>query len=333
MKIKMKINKFTLVLTLCMMAMNQLFAQNRFEKETLVYSTKDGNELLMDKYIDTSVPATGKRPVLMYIHGGGFATGSCINALQIKYCKHFASKGFVAIAINYRLGLKDVKTPTQELVMNAVNVACEDLFDATAFILKNAGKWNVDTARVLTSGGSAGAITALTAEYMLCNGNKLAERLPKDFNYGGIISHAGAVMTMEKSVVWNKKPYPMMLMHGDHDTAVAFDYADMLGIGVYGSHYLSEQFREMNTPYWLYNEVGADHIIAIKPLQYNFAEIDSFVDNFVMGGKQGHVYTEWQNEEPDNMSSVENMIKVVPLYILGFDKTDDELEVEMLKQQ
>lgn len=32
------------------------------------------------------------------------------------------------------------------------------------------------------------------------------------------------------------------------------------------------------------------------------------------------VYTEWQDQEPANMKDVNQMIKYVPMYILGYDK-------------
>src|SRR5262245_52131529 len=83
-----------LVVVICTLASAPVSAQNTVKKETFVYSVKDTIQLQLDKYVDNSVHYEGKRPVFIYVHGGGFATGSRINALQIKYCKHFTAWGF-----------------------------------------------------------------------------------------------------------------------------------------------------------------------------------------------------------------------------------------------
>ncbi len=298
-------------------------AQTNIEKETFVYSTKDGQELLLDKYVDKSIEYNGKRPVMIYVHGGGFATGSRINALQIKYNKHFVAQGFVSVSINYRLGLKDVEQPSQEIMTKAIQVALEDLINATAYVIAKADEWNIDTEKIMISGGSAGAITCLNAEYEICTSGSLTEVLPKGFNYAGVVSQAGCVMTQQDSLIWNKNPCPMLLMHGDKDMQVPFESMAMFGILCAGSKYIHNQLIELDSPHWLYVEEGADHIVALKPLQYNFGEIDTFIDKFIMKEEHAIVKTNWKEKEPDSM---EKMFEVVPLYMTGWEKTDEEVE-------
>jgi acetyl esterase/lipase len=98
--------KLTLILISVVTISATLSAQNTIQKEILIYATKDGQKLFFDKYVDNRTQFTGKRPVIIYVHGGGFSTGSSKNALQIKYNKHFAAQGFVSISINYRLTIK-----------------------------------------------------------------------------------------------------------------------------------------------------------------------------------------------------------------------------------
>src|ERR687886_194919 len=111
-----------LLLRACMITVSTLLAQSTVERKTIVYSAKDGVQLQLDKYVDNSVLYKGKRPVIIYVHGGGFATGSRVNALQIQYCKHFTSQGFVAITIDYRLGLTNNNKPDEGTIMKAVSV-------------------------------------------------------------------------------------------------------------------------------------------------------------------------------------------------------------------
>jgi hypothetical protein len=315
--------KVLMIIAVGLIALTRVAAQSTVEKQTVVYSVKDTTHLRLDKYVDNSVAYKGKRPVIIYVHGGGFATGGRVNALQIKYLKHFTAQGFVAIGIDYRLGLANNKQPDQAAIMKAVSVADEDLIDATAYILSKANEWNIDTGKIIISGGSAGAITCLTTEYDICSDGPFSGRIPKGFNYAGVISQAGDVIVHQDTLTWKKQPCPMLLMHGSKDQAVMFNSASIEGNLYAGSNYIHNQFVKLNYPHWLYEEAGADHIVALKPLQYNFAEIDTFIDKFVMKGQQAIVHTIWGDFKPDSM---QDMIKVVPLYIQGWDKTDDEVK-------
>lgn len=114
----------------------------------------------------------------------------------------------------------------------------------------------------------------------------------------------------------------MLLMHGNKDQQVVFDATSISGNLYAGSKYIHNQLVKLNAPHWLYEEAGADHIVALKPLQHNFGEIDTFIDKFVMKGQQAIVHTVWADTKPDSM---QDMMKVVPLYITGWDKTDGEV--------
>ena len=315
--------KLAVILAICTLAISGALAQNNIKTETFVYSVKDTLELKLDKFVDNTIEYEGKRPVMIYVHGGGFMVGNRVNALQYKYCKHFAAQGFVAFSISYRLGITEGNQNNMDMVMNAVDIAVEDLFDATAFILKNADKWNIDKDKIMISGGSAGAVTCLTAEYDLCSEGKFADRVPTDFNFAGVVSHAGCVVVPEEELTWEKEPCPMLLMHGDSDVQVPFDTWDLEGNIFAGSNYIQKQLVEMDAPHWLYVEEGADHIVALKPLQYNFGEIDTFIDKFVLKGEHAIVKTFWKDEVPGSM---DKMFDIVPLYMIGWEKTDDEVE-------
>lgn len=303
----------------------QVSGQNSIQKETLVYAEKDGKQLHLDKYVDPSVPVEGKRPVMIYVHGGGFSMGSRVNALQIQYGKHFAKQGFVSILIDYRLGIEPGTQPAQDVVLNAVNIATSDLIDATAFILAYAEEWNIDPSKIIISGGSAGAVTCLNAAYDLANAGENSKRLPQNFNYAGVISQAGAIVVKEDSLTWAKAPSPILLMHGNKDMQVPFESYSIEGNLYAGSNYISKQLQESKVPHWLYEEIGADHIVALKPLQYNFAEIDGFIAKFVFGGEKAFVHTRWADSKPGSMDA---MMEIVPLYISGWGKTDEEVEYQ-----
>lgn len=295
-------------------------AQKKINKETFTYSVKNGTELQIDKYVDKSVKYNGKRPVIIYVHGGGFAFGDKKNALQIQYTKEFTKLGFVSFTMDYRQGLKGIKSPDQSDILKAVSYAVEDLIDVTLYILRNAEKWNIDTDKIIISGGSAGAITCLSTEYEISNKGALSSKLPVNFNYAGLISHCGCIITTQDTLTWNNNICPMFLMHGTLDQAVVFDKKVVSGTLYAGSNYIHQQLEKLNIPHWLYEEVGADHIVAIKPLQHNLEETYTFINKFVLNKSQSVVITKWVDKKPDSMNDMQT---VVPLFYKKLDKSDE----------
>jgi carboxylesterase type B len=94
-----------------------------------------------------------RRPVLVWIHGGGFLTGS--GNLPFYACDTFARDGdVVAISINYRLGplgfLSGVGDP---------NVWLTDQIAALQWIVANVAAFGGDPARITLAGQSGGAFS------------------------------------------------------------------------------------------------------------------------------------------------------------------------------
>jgi acetyl esterase/lipase len=84
-------------------------------RSTYVYSIKGIDTLHLDTYIDTSAVVKGKRPTMIYVHGGGFAFGSRKHVVQEIYNRHFAEMGFVSVSIDYRLAMpKQIPDATKE---------------------------------------------------------------------------------------------------------------------------------------------------------------------------------------------------------------------------
>lgn len=88
-------------------------------------------------------------PVLIFIHGGGFTTGSKSN-LSPAILKAVLNAGISVVSTNYRFS-PEVVFPAHYL----------DGARALQFVRHSAKRWNLDPARVALSGSSAGAGTAL----------------------------------------------------------------------------------------------------------------------------------------------------------------------------
>ena len=113
----------------------------------------------------------GKKPTLLYIHGGGWVAGSkderVLNVLPYVY------RDWVVISINYSLA-KDAKAPA----------AVDDCLIALEWIYANADKYDIDTDRIVVSGGSAGGHLALLTGMLregdqLCGGKLKVENTRK----------------------------------------------------------------------------------------------------------------------------------------------------------
>ena len=103
--------------------------------------------------LDYTRPAgTAKAPILVFIHGGGWAIGDKRHASAPK-AAHFSETGWAFASVNYRL------VPEATVEQQAADVAA-----AIAWLRANAAANNLDADRIVLMGHSAGAhLAALVA--------------------------------------------------------------------------------------------------------------------------------------------------------------------------
>ena len=105
----------------------------------------------------------GPRPLLVYIHGGGWTGGD--KKRNGSTVKRFLDKGVSYASVNYRLsGEAPLPAPVH------------DAARAIQFIRHKAKEWNIDKNRIVLTGGSAGACTSM---WLLCH-DDLADPKAKD---------------------------------------------------------------------------------------------------------------------------------------------------------
>ena len=310
-------------------------AQNEIvNRETRVFSILGKDTLKIDAFINPKAEVKPEgRPVLVYIHGGGFVGGERVNAAQEVFCRYLAERGWLAVSVDYRLaGIRQnedgtMNNPYQvDGTLTAIRMACSDVVDAINFVL-NQSDWKADPAKICLGGGSAGACTSLQLVYDACNDVDYTKKLPTGFTFAGVISQAGCISVpmAEDTLVWKRQPCPIMFFHGSEDTVVPLEKSNA-DCRFIGTLFICRQMQEMGVPYWKWIEKGADHVMAMKPLTTYLEEQYRFLNDFALNGLQSTVNTDVADKEPASMSSVEKMVQYVPLYILGYGKYLDEID-------
>ncbi len=261
------------------------------EVQTVIYSEKEGVMLAMDLYLPQA-DTLERRPVVLYVHGGGFSGGSRDASGIPRFCRRLAGTGYVAVSISYRLTRQGKATafgcdcPAAEK-METFRAAVEDLREATVWLLRNQSALRIDPARIILSGSSAGAETVLNAAYQPPFVPYPGE---KPFSYAGVISMAGAIP--DTTLLSGGAGIPSLLFHGTCDNLVPYasashHYCQPARPGhllLHGAHTLAGILGRTGVPCWLYTFCGDNHRINISPMEEQFLEILSFCHGYVLQG-------------------------------------------------
>lgn len=116
--------------------------------------------------IDVFLPSGGAKPfpVVMYIHGGAWASGAMEDHILGSSIRMLLDKGIAVIGTGYRY----IRETRADGVKPPVMGCLDDCENALKFVKAHAAEWNLDTSRIGLAGGSAGACTAL---YLALKGN------------------------------------------------------------------------------------------------------------------------------------------------------------------
>ena len=131
----------------------------------------------MDIYYDEKIKA--KRPVVLYIHGGGFVAGG--KEFRKAIALWYATKGFFVLNVNYGLS-PDCVFPEQ----------VKHLILALNWIKKKEKKFNLDIDKIVVSGDSAGAYYAAMLS-CVCESKALQKRLEieTDLHFSAAVLNCG----------------------------------------------------------------------------------------------------------------------------------------------
>ncbi len=115
--------------------------------QNLKYTKSDDPNVLMDVYVPPDLSENEKRPVVIFLHGGGKTDYTPKDwGVYTSWGRLIAASGFVGVTFTHRL-----EYPTASLEKAAV-----DVLDAVKYVRANADKYHVDKDRVCLIAYSAG---------------------------------------------------------------------------------------------------------------------------------------------------------------------------------
>lgn len=131
-----------------------------YTKSTIQYKSVNGidaNLLSLDIYHFGQT--TTQKPVVVYVHGGGFAIGDKANNMANKQ-NLFSSLDYILISVNYRLSPATYSTDPNRVMYPTHN---NDVADAVKWIFDNIADYGGHPQKIALLGHSAGAhLVALT---------------------------------------------------------------------------------------------------------------------------------------------------------------------------
>lgn len=180
----------------------------------------------------------GGAPVLLYVHGGGFMTGSVTETdADLRW---FADLGWLVVSADYRVFPEGV--PTWDRA--PADVAC-----AAAWLASNASRYGGDIGRLAYLGDSAGGNLAINLAYAAARGD--------------VQSGCGAIVPRARAVVVQYPAVDPMAIH-DHGYPVRGFEPRMLVTGYIGGdpHALSTRVRSVSSYTYLDDRAPPTLILA-----------------------------------------------------------------------
>ncbi|WP_374951555.1 alpha/beta hydrolase [Mucilaginibacter sp.] len=217
------------------------------------YSPGDTKEAkkahLFDLYQPKGDNATA-RPLIIWMHGGGFKYGSK-NAKGVElWSETFAQRGYVCVSINYTLSKHYPFLHFDEL-LRSTYYAVQDARKAIAFFKTHAKEYNIDPDRIILGGNSAGGMIALQTAYstnaelakIAALPDSVAGTKQTEFTkVAGVINYWGSIYDLN----WLKNArIPIVCVHGSKDGIVPLTHKDA---PLYGSVSIHEKADDLKIP-------------------------------------------------------------------------------------
>jgi len=241
------------------------------------------NQTLLLDFYEPKDDNIDQRPLIIYAHGGGFTDQAQTKSLIhiVAYCDSMARKGYTVASIDYRLD----STICNRAVINAMH----DMKAAIRFFKKEQAFYKIDVSQIFLAGESAGAITALTSNYInqdsetgfpptlpmsndsSVEGNSGNSGFSSEARAtlcfcGGTATVLNDLMFDSSSIQTNLDP-PLLQVHGTADPLIPITKA--LDVAI--------RANNLNLPSLFYPLSGATHCPWFFPLENSWAYLDTLI--------------------------------------------------------
>lgn len=192
---------------------------------TYVFSDMEGIELLAHVFAPEG-PTVPDRPAVAFFHGGFWDTPMVTQF--VPHCHHFASRGAVTVAFEYRVASRHQTGPL---------AAIEDSRTALLWLHDNAELLGIDPTNIAVAGAAGGAFLALLLAMQkdkqfttpvrpkaLLLFSSLLNTTPKG-QLSDRFPSTKEAKALSPSVLVRRKLPPMLLMHGKADRVTPFEEA------------------------------------------------------------------------------------------------------------
>ena len=239
---------------------DELFPSLTIQRNLTYSSDTTRSEYRFDWY-EPKQDTAAARPLVIWMHGGGFKFGSKEMESIRMWSSFFARRGYVCAAINYKLGRKDFRFKFDNLVGNCLH-ALPDVRRAIAWFKANATRLRIDTNRIILGGNSAGGMLALQIAYssdaellkLLGSPNPAkASTSIEPGNIAAVINFWGGIFQTS----WLKNArVPIVSVHGNKDNIVPYDHQ---GYPLYGGGAIHPVADALHIPNRLKTYEGYSH--------------------------------------------------------------------------
>lgn len=202
---------------------DQIFDNLIIHKDIIFSESVNENGVLQKHRLDVYMPEGDietARPVIMWIHGGGFTFGNDKSQRYIvEMASRFARMGYVGVSVDYRL-----RANPRDHFPSTISEAVEDALKGLDWIRNNKESLRIDPEKIIVAGGSAGGMIAVT----LCINDKSGPVRHDKSGVRALVNLWGSPDMAAVPLDIDASDLPAVIVHGTEDALVPLANSEKL---------------------------------------------------------------------------------------------------------